>query len=373
LNKHLHIVAHDVPWPADYGGAIDVFYKIKALHALGVKVHLHCFTGSRKPQKELEQYCVSVQYYSRKRKLAAFSLKVPYIVQSRRDVQLLKDLSNDQYPILLDCIHCTYLLHTNQLKDRKVFVRPQNVEYRYYNQLAKHETNIVKKIYFAWESRLLKGYERSIANKAVFWPLNQQDLKTYQEEFGVKRADFLPAFVGWDAIDGLPDKGCFCLYQGNLSINENEKAADWLLNHVFNNLEIPFVVAGKDPSLPLQTLAHSHAQSCMVINPSNADMEDMVRKAQVNIIPSFNETGVKLKLLHALFHGRHCLVNPQAVAGSGLETLCHIATTEQEFKKEISRLFDIPFTASMRAQRMDVLKSLYNNEQNARQLIAWIY
>jgi hypothetical protein len=102
-------------------------------------------------------------------------------------------------------------------------------------------------------------------------------------------------------------------------------------------------------------------------------MEDMVRKAQVNIIPSFNETGVKLKLLHALFHGRHCLVNPQAVAGSGLESLCHIASTEQEFKKEIGRLFDISFTASMRAQRMEVLKSLYNNEQNARQLIAWIY
>ena len=46
-NKHLHIISFDVPYPANYGGVIDVFYKIKALHAKCVKIHLHCFEYGR--------------------------------------------------------------------------------------------------------------------------------------------------------------------------------------------------------------------------------------------------------------------------------------------------------------------------------------
>ena len=41
---HLHIISFTIPYPPNYGGAIDVFYKIKALHSAGVKVHLHCFS-----------------------------------------------------------------------------------------------------------------------------------------------------------------------------------------------------------------------------------------------------------------------------------------------------------------------------------------
>ncbi len=28
--EHIHLISFDVPFPADYGGVIDVFYKIKA-------------------------------------------------------------------------------------------------------------------------------------------------------------------------------------------------------------------------------------------------------------------------------------------------------------------------------------------------------
>ena len=45
--KHLHIVSFDVPWPANYGGVIDVFYKVKALSAKGIRIHLHAFEYGR--------------------------------------------------------------------------------------------------------------------------------------------------------------------------------------------------------------------------------------------------------------------------------------------------------------------------------------
>ena len=41
--KKLHIISFDNPYPPVYGGVIDVFYKIKDLHAEGYEIYLHCF------------------------------------------------------------------------------------------------------------------------------------------------------------------------------------------------------------------------------------------------------------------------------------------------------------------------------------------
>ena len=35
MKKELHIVCLDVPWPADYGGAIDMMNRIKMFHQAG--------------------------------------------------------------------------------------------------------------------------------------------------------------------------------------------------------------------------------------------------------------------------------------------------------------------------------------------------
>ena len=63
-DNHLHIIAFDVPYPANYGGVIDVFYRVKALSEAGVKVHLHCFEYGRGEQEILKR-CHEVKYYKR--------------------------------------------------------------------------------------------------------------------------------------------------------------------------------------------------------------------------------------------------------------------------------------------------------------------
>ena len=185
MDKHLHIVALDVPWPVDYGGVVDLFYKLKALHQLGIKIHLHCFTQhGREPQQELNKYCASVTYYQRKKNIGSFSLLLPFIVTSRKNEELIANLNIDNYPVLLEGIHCTYYLHSNQLTNRRVLVRLHNTEFEYYKQLAKNESNFFKKLYFLNESRLLFQYEKSIANKASFVAVSEHDVNLYQRLFG---------------------------------------------------------------------------------------------------------------------------------------------------------------------------------------------
>jgi glycosyltransferase involved in cell wall biosynthesis len=368
LDKNVHIITHDVPWPADFGGVIDLFYKLKILHHLGVKIHLHCFIQSRKPQQELDKYCATVTYYQRKKNNSSFSLRLPLIVKSRKNDALINNLKKDNYPVLLEGIHCTYYLYSGDLTNRKIIVRLHNAEFEYYRYLAKHETNLFKKIYFLHESRLLKKYEAVIAKKAIILAVSEHDTVVYQNLFGATQAGYMPVFIPYTLAVGKEGKGNYCLYHGNLEINENEEAATWLLQHVFNDLKIPFVIAGKKPSQKLIDLAHQHRHTCLVQNPSDKEMQDLITKAQVHILPSFNNTGIKLKLLNALFNGRHVVVNKQGVEGSGLEEACHIATDATSFKDNIKALYDKSFTDDDIQLRQGLLQRKYNNALSIKKI-----
>ncbi|MCW3093460.1 MAG: putative mannosyltransferase [Ferruginibacter sp.] len=368
-DKHLHIITHDVPWPVDYGGVVDLFYKIKALHHSGVKIHLHCFVNKRPAQEELEKYCHQVHYYKRYVDLNHFSFRLPFIVNSRKNDDLIANLVKDNYPILLEGIHCSYYLHVGKLVNRTVLLRLHNTEFEYYQHLATIEKNPLKKCYFLHESKLLKKYEKQLAGKVKIAAVSDQDVKLYKELFNADNIAHLPVFVPYTMAAGKQGKGCFCLYHGNLSINENEEAAIWLLENVFDQLEIPFVIAGKDPSQKLSFMAHEHPHTCLVANPCDKELQDMIAKAQINILPSLNNTGVKLKLLNALFNGRHCLVNKAGVEGSGLDSICQIAEDADDFKTAISYLYNIPFDAEENKQRQQLLHHLYCNQKNVQKVM----
>ena len=99
----------------------------------------------------------------------------------------------------------------------------------------------------------------------------------------------------------------------------------------------------------------------------------MIGKAHVHVLPSFNNTGVKLKLLNALFNGRHCLVNKAAVEGSGVEAYCTIATDAFSFQKNIGALYVHPFTEQQMQERQQLLQTIYNNENNAKELMTFLW
>ncbi len=373
VDRHLHIVCLDVPYPVDYGGIFDLFYKIVALHQQGIKIHLHCFEYGRGKQDELNKYCTEVFYYRRKTGLKGFSLRLPYIVSSRINDELHANLLKDDYHVLLEGIHCTYYLHKNKLVNKKVFVRLHNVEFEYYKQLAKSETSLIKKLFFLHESMLLKKYEKKIAGKATFIAVALPDKKIYEKVFNVKPVKYLPVFLPYTFINSKEGNGNYCLYHGNLSVAENEKAVIWLLKNIFNELLIPLVIAGKNPSKKLEQLAHLNTNTCLVANPVEQEIEELIREAQINILPSFNSTGIKIKLLNAIFNGRHCLVNTAAIAGTGLKPVCTVSDDNQNFKELTIELYHRPFTKEDVILRRRMLLPQYDNEKNASQLIQWIY
>ncbi|HEY4936025.1 MAG TPA: mannosyltransferase, partial [Puia sp.] len=81
----------------------------------------------------------------------------------------------------------------------------------------------------------------------------------------------------------------------------------------------------------------------------------------------------KLKLLNALFNGRHCVVNAVAVEGTGLKEVCHLAGDANDFKLVIETLYERPFTFLDLQWRREKLQHQYNNHLTAGRLIAQIW
>ncbi|PWT99564.1 MAG: mannosyltransferase [Bacteroidetes bacterium] len=351
-----------------------MFYTIKNLSQQNVRIHLHCFEYGRGIQNELNKYCESVNYYPRNVGHRGFSHKYPYIVCSRGNEELLTNLSRDEFPILLEGIHCSYFLDQDRLKNRKVILRLHNVEYKYYDHLRKSSSHLLKKFYYWNESRLLRKYEKRVIAKAEkILAISELDKAEFQSEFGSGNISYLPAFIPWNHVMSKDGMGSFCLYHGNLSVPENEKAATWLMDEVFNDLEIPFVIAGKNPGSRLKSLTRKKSNFCLLENPSGEEMQDLISKAHIHVLPSFNNTGVKFKLLNAVFCGRHCIANDSMVNGSGLETACHIAGNSAGFKSILIQLYHQPFTEEEIHLRNGLLQKIYDNRINAERLIRWIW
>ena len=122
-------------------------------------------------------------------------------------------------------------------------------------------------------------------------------------------------------------------------------------------------------------MVHTLQHCCLVADPTDGELNDLIRKAHINILPSFNKniTGIRLKLLHVLFEGRHCIVNDPMVRGTGLEPACHMGTTADAFAAIILQLYHQPFTNEEIVLRKELLGDTYNNEKNTRQLIPYLW
>jgi hypothetical protein len=366
----LHIISFDVPSPPDYGGVIDVYYKIKALAEAGAVIYLHCFQyGERGQAADLEQYCKQVWYYKRHTGFGGISLSVPYMVYSRRDEELLARLAAIEAPILFEGVHTTFYLSHPLLKDRFKAVRNQNIEQEYFSWLGKKAKKLFNKVYYYFEAALLRKYESRLGAAQAFVTVAGEDHDFFKTLYPKAIHEYIPSFHLQNEVNSLEGSGTYCLYHGNLGHQENVEAALFLINEVFAGTSIPFILAGRNPSPELIDGCAKHTECKIVANPGTNEMERLIQNAHIQVLPTFQPTGLKLKLLYALFSGRKVLVNTPMLRGTGLDDCCIIANTAEEMREEIREHMELPFTKGDIETRKRILSQQYDNSVNARRLL----
>ncbi|MDF9831027.1 glycosyltransferase family 1 protein [Parabacteroides sp. PF5-6] len=368
MHKSIHIISFNVPSPPNYGGIIDVYYKLKALHAAGVQIILHCFDYGRGEAPELEAFCVKVYYYKRKTGLWTNLSLLPYNVYSRKDPALISNLLQNDYPILFEALHTCYYLDDERLKNRLKIYRESNIEHDYYYHLSKASRGWIKKTFLRVEAWRYHRYEKVLRHADRMLVVSTADTDYLKKQFPEVEVEYMPSFHANDRVTIEPGQSDFILYHGNLSVVENEFAALYLIREVFSKLPHRCVIAGMNPSRHLREAAAPYAHIEIKANPDQDEMDYLVRNAQIQTLITFQDTGLKLKLLNSLFSGRHVLVNSLMLTGSGLDDLCTIANTPGEMILACEQLMQMPMNTARIAEREQLLFPNYSNRHQAERL-----
>jgi glutaredoxin-related protein len=367
-NKTLHIVSFNIPFPANYGGVIDVFYKIKALQNQGVNIILHAFEYGRQQAPELEKYCSQVHYYHRSTNLTKQFSILPFIVRTRNVKALLQNLKKDNHPILFEGLHTCYFLNHPDLAKRKKYLRMHNVEWEYYAHLAKVESNFLKKAYFKLESEKLRFFEKKIKKVNGILAISKMDEQYFGKKYPSISTHFIPAFHPNEKVEIEEGRGEYILFHGDLSVKDNERAAIFLLEKIMQRVGSQLIIAGLNPSGKLKSIMEKTKNATLKANVSNDEMESLIKNAHVNILLSFQSAGMKLKLLNALFKGRFCVVNDFMVKNTGLEDLCFVGKTAEDFQKILSEVFQQKISPKEILERKERLEVDFSNQRLASKI-----
>lgn len=370
MSKALHIISFDVPFPANYGGVVDVFFKLKLLSESGVKIILHCYEYGRGRPAELEKYCHEIHYYSRKLNLTGLLKGYPYIVSSRNQHLLLTRLLADNHPILFEGLHSCFFLSHPSLESRNKTVRTHNVEHHYYRALGESEASLLKKIYFFWESGRLKKFEEVLKHANQIASISKSDAAHFKLLNPNTRV--ISAFHSFEKLSIQSGKSDFILYHGNLSVPENNKAALFVLEQVMKDLPYKIVFAGSNPSPALRKAISGHPNAVLKENLGTDEIHRLVSSAQVNLLPTFQATGIKLKLLAALFSGRHCVVNAPMVEQTGLESLCKVGNTVHELQTLLHEAMNAELSQEDLEQREKILVQKFSSTSQVKLLMEFI-
>lgn len=365
-SKYLHIVSFDIPYPADYGGVIDIYYKLKALSQAGVRIILHCYEYGRLHSKELEDLCFKVFYYKRKHGVKYMFYSDPYIVSTRKANTMPRNLLGDSFPVLFEGLHCTGMLPQCKEARKLSLVRAHNIEHAYYKGLARSTYNLFHKAYFRIEAAKLKRYEDILHQSDHVLSIARHETNYFNEIYG--NSVFIPAFHRFEDLSSVSGSGSYILYHGNLGVVENSEVFLQLARKQLSRVPYQVIVAGKNPSPYFRKKVAPYHNIRLIADPSDQELDKLIVQAQINLLFTRQATGIKLKLLHALFAGRHCLVNPEMIEGSGLEKFCTVATSDRELELQIHDLMQRDFDESQIRKRKKALME-YSNRAGAEKIL----
>lgn len=345
---------------------MDVFYRIKSLKELGYEVILHSFSYGRGEPKELEKWCSEVYFYPRKKSILSFFSKRPFIVETRKSQLLLDRLKADDYPILLEGLHSCWYLEALKDSNRTIIVRTHNVEHDYYRELGRSASGL-KKVFFRSESKKLKKYEAVLQYASSLLTIQSVDLKHFQK---LNSSSFLlPAsFPDLELISEAEIED-YCLFHGNLSVSEVHDSAMWLLKEVIPfSINIPFKIAGKNPNTALIEAA-KQANVELIINPNQLEMNNLILKSKLHILPTTQDTGLKLKLLLALQCVGKTIVNSKQLAGNELDQFCLVADSAEDFQRLIAHEFNQPIDVKDRELSIQRFKEKMNTRSQLHNVL----
>lgn len=370
--KQLHIISFNYPYPPSYGGIIDVYYKIKALSDLGVKIHLHCFVDSipETIDPQITACTENVFFYQKKKNPLLYFSGKPFAAVIRNSEALIRNLEATSAPILFEGLQTTSVIE--YLKDYKqpLYLRYHNNESEYYKGLSLSEKNIFKKIIYNIESSKYTGYQKQLLKKfRTIFCLSEKEYK--EVKFYSKNAQLIHIFHGNTFVKQLDKKGDYFLFHGDLTTADNKKALNETID-LFKTLpQYKLIVASDRASEDIKKKISAIENISLTPIQTTENLHRLLEGAHANILLSYQNSGTKVKLFNTLYNSRFVIINENITDDPVLLSLCLYGSDRSQIRQQIIAAAEKDYDAS--ESRKKSLEEVHSDRIKAEEMIKTIF
>lgn len=378
------IITMETPYPPLHGGRVDVWRRIKALSAQGIKIQLISWAKTPPSQADkevIQQYVANFQPLTYEQGSLAFLqrllhlLHYPLQVSSRippqsKLAQILAEakLFSPDF-VLLDqldgCVVAQTLSH--QLEVPLVF-RSHNIEHQYQRKLLT-ESQGFKKIRGYLALHQVEACELSVLHHSDhFYDISKDDLKYWSQQ-GFEHGRYLPCLIDLDEerqrYATVGDEMIYtAAFLGNLCTANNIAGIFWFLEEVLPILEtclpdVHILIAGSNPTAAVIEKCRQYPQVTLRANPDS--VFEIYRTAQVLINPVYSGSGTSTKSIDMLATGKPIVTRRKGLFGIPEEVwhLFVIADTPLAFATAISQAAQTSQSTSLQPENLQLLEELF--------------
>lgn len=364
-NLKLIIIAHDLPYPPNHGGRVDMWNRIIAFSRFGVHIHLVTWSDQEILPEQIDfinRFVKSVFIYIRNRNpLLALHPKYPSTVISRKIndkqynqlINYLKQVEPDI--VFLDGIHgaISAVNIANNLKIPIIY-RSHNVEHKYVRGLVEAENNIFKKLFLWTKIHRTFMTECMVRRKAnQIYDISKRDAEIWHDIEDMVPSKVLSPYLMLDDNSNEKPKSSEqdidILYIGNMNMSNNVYGLKWFIKYIAPLLkEMKIVLAGSNPVDEIRLLCRTNS---LQLIPNPPEVQSLYERARVLINPIWHGSGVNIKMIEMLATGKPVIST--TIGASGLTTelkkYALIADKPKEFAKSIQNQLASGISQSQRA------------------------
>jgi len=395
-NKAILVVSQVFPFPLYDGGRVDVFFRLKALKALGYRVYLIAYYNPRfsiGAIEQLESLCEAVfpiPYL--RRNLKKMLGLMPYNIANKNNVSGLTSIREDlekreeQFSFVLAESH--HVLHVadwfrQAFSIPKLILRSHNNEPRFMHSVAVSAPLLsLTKPFFYLEALKYRLFEKKVMNTLqkddAVWHISHDEWERDKTRFKGVKQYFLPAGVEMADLRPFKEKkDKKVLFIGALFSPNNLQGLQWYLKHVHRRVlqlcpDYRFIVAGNTKGADRTLLTKLLNCPGVSFYDTPDDLSPLYTEASLFINPMLSGAGVKLKTVQALLNGMPIVSTAVGNEGTGLQNREHLIVAEKadECASCIASLLnDLALQRRLVTKGQEFLKAHYHQKEAIRALI----
>jgi glycosyltransferase involved in cell wall biosynthesis len=334
--KKVLVVAPDFPYPANHGGRLDIWGRIRALKQLGFKIDLVATTKDKIAPSEIEvvkQYIDNIYICERVNRIIDIFSLWPLQLRSRRSLEKIKFKDNYDFAIL-ESQYVFPIMSNSTLHAKEYILRLHNDEVIYFQELAESVSIGWKKAYYLVESYKFKLLDPELFKhiKNIMF-ISKDEMEKYQKKNYEINSNFLPPPIS-DKHCQVPLESRKVLFIGSLFMNNNQEAIKWYINKVhplLTDIEgYEFMIVGNSKGKCLEWL-YSLVQNDKHIHiyDSPQDLTKFYEESCVFANSMLHGAGVKLKTIEAITNGLPVVSTTIGNQGTGLVDKEHIIIADE--------------------------------------------